>query len=107
MWAESAGVTSKLRMRVKIIYFILFAYVSISPICARGEKERTDSSVEKWYPMQALEPPRKLMILPHTPGRACAPGGIFSQRSGLNISNGKHQLWAHGKYELRSKGSLT
>jgi hypothetical protein len=23
-------------------------------------------------------------MLPHTPGRACAPGGIFSQRSGLS-----------------------
>lgn len=24
------------------------------------------------------------MMLPHTPGRACALGGMFSQRSGLN-----------------------
>ena len=24
------------------------------------------------------------MMLPHTPGRACAPGGTFSQRSGLD-----------------------
>ena len=27
-------------------------------------------------------------MLPHTPGRACAPGGIFSQRSGLNKHRG-------------------
>jgi hypothetical protein len=28
------------------------------------------------------------MMLPHTPGEACAPGGMFSQRSGLeNISS--------------------
>ena len=24
------------------------------------------------------------MILPHTPGEACAPGGMFTQRSGLD-----------------------
>ena len=49
-----------------------------------GRDEGTHSRVAKWYPMHALEPPRKLMMLPHTPGRACAPGGMFSQRSGLN-----------------------
>lgn len=32
------------------------------------------------------------MMLPHTPGRACAPDGTFSQRSGLNNIERKRQL---------------
>jgi len=80
-------VISKLRMRVKMMYFILWDLPrKCYPALFRweGRDKGTHSRVAKWYPMHALEPPRKLMMLPHTPGRACAPGGMFSQRSGLN-----------------------
>ena len=87
IWAGRAGVISKLRMRVKMMYFILWDFPGkrYPALFEReGRDKGTHSRVPKWYPMHALEPPRKLMMLPHTPGRACAPGGMFSQRSGLN-----------------------
>ncbi len=38
---------------------------------------------ENRYPMHALEPPRNVSMLPHTPGTVLAVSGIDAQRSGL------------------------
>lgn len=43
----------------------------------------TYSTIEKRYPMQACGPPKKVSILPQTPGIDDTVSGIFSQRSGL------------------------
>ena len=86
IWAGRAGVISKLRMRVKMMYFILWDFPGKRYPALfgwEGRDKETHLRVAKRYPMHALEPPRKLMMLPHTPGMACAPGGTSSQRSGL------------------------
>jgi len=49
----------------------------------RQKTRKTYSTREKRYPIQAWGPPRKVIMLPHTPGIVAAASGICSHRSGL------------------------
>jgi hypothetical protein len=44
----------------------------------------TDSMIENWYPMHPRGPPRKVIMLLHTPGFWEMASGGDSQRSGLS-----------------------
>ena len=77
----TASSNSKVRTRAKRSAFILFRCLVNGANEKRGI-EKTDSTRAKRKPIHDLAPPRKVIMLPQTPGSAVSTEP-FTQRSGL------------------------